>query len=185
MAFGSYSFRVATNFGNSAGESTTASTSSIKGGNFGNNGSDLDKNNILRPTFDTLTEEGHKAFKAFCVDFKELFLSRCEVTPQGTVLRDTTPIIFNKPEVKPEVQSDPSPSHNDNQSMINSALERQAKSTNELLCRLVEEWDGKKLDTASVNISSSTCTINFTQTNPHTSCASACDTSMPTPQPSR
>jgi recombination DNA repair RAD52 pathway protein len=175
---------VATNFGNSAGELTTSSTSNIKGGNSDNNRSELDKNNMLKPTFDTLTEEGHKAFKAFCADFKELFLSHCEVMRQGTVLRDTTPIVFNKPEVKPEVQSNPSPSHNDNQSIINSALERQAKSSDELLCRLVEERDGKKLDTASVNISSSTCTISFTQTNPHTSCASACNTSMPTPQPS-
>jgi hypothetical protein len=29
--------------------------------------------------------------------------------------------------------------------MINSALERQAKSTDEILCRLIEERDGKKL----------------------------------------
>jgi hypothetical protein len=37
------------------------------------------------------------------------------------------------------------PSRNDIQSMINSALERQAKSTDELLRRLLEEWDGKIL----------------------------------------
>jgi hypothetical protein len=30
----------------------------MKGGNSGNNGSDLDKGNILKPTFDTLTEVG-------------------------------------------------------------------------------------------------------------------------------
>jgi hypothetical protein len=29
----------------------------MKGGNFGNNGSDLDKGNILKPTFVTLTKE--------------------------------------------------------------------------------------------------------------------------------
>jgi hypothetical protein len=52
----------------------------MKGGNFDTNGSDLDKNNILKPTFDTLTEEGRKAFKAYRIDLKELFLSRCEVT---------------------------------------------------------------------------------------------------------
>jgi hypothetical protein len=62
--------------------------STMKGGNFGLNGTDLDKGNILKPIFDTLTEE--------------LFLSRCEVMRQGTVLKDTTPIIFNKPEVIPE-----------------------------------------------------------------------------------
>jgi hypothetical protein len=54
--------------------------SSMKGGNSDNNGSDLDKDNILRPTFDTLTEEGHKAFKAYIAYLRELFLSRCEVT---------------------------------------------------------------------------------------------------------
>jgi hypothetical protein len=40
--------------------------------------------------------------------------------------------------------------------MINSALERQAKSIDELLCRLIEEWDGKKLDATSANPSYST-----------------------------
>jgi hypothetical protein len=49
--------------------------------------------------------------------------------------------------------------------MINSMLERQAKSTDELLCRLIEDRDGKKLDASSVNPSSSTCAVNFTQTN--------------------
>jgi hypothetical protein len=52
----------------------------MKGENSGTNRSDLNKNNILKPIFDTLTDEGHKAFKAYRVDFKELFLSRCEVT---------------------------------------------------------------------------------------------------------
>jgi hypothetical protein len=65
--------------------------------------------------------------------------------------------------------------------MINSVLERQAKSTDKLLCRLVEERDGKKLDTTSINPSSSTCAVSFTHTNPHTSGASASDTSMPNP----
>jgi hypothetical protein len=58
----------------------------MMGENFGNNGSDLDKGNILKPTFDTLTEEGRQAFKAYIVDLRVLFLSRCEVTWQGTIL---------------------------------------------------------------------------------------------------
>jgi hypothetical protein len=62
-AFGTCSIRVATHFGDSAGDLTTSSTSSMKGGNSGTNRSDLDKNNILKPTFDTLTEEGRKAFE--------------------------------------------------------------------------------------------------------------------------
>jgi hypothetical protein len=73
-------------FGDSTGELTTSSTSSMKGGNSCNNGSDLDKNNILKPTFDTLMEAGRKAFEAYHTDFKELFLSRCEVMRLGTVL---------------------------------------------------------------------------------------------------
>jgi hypothetical protein len=65
--------------------------------------------------------------------------------------------------------------------MINSALERQAKSIDEMLRRLIEERDGKKLDTTSANPSSSTCALNFTQTNPHTSGLSAGGTTMPNP----
>jgi hypothetical protein len=86
----------------------------------------------------------------------------CEVTRHGTVLKDTTPIVFNKPQVILEVQPDPSPYHNDIQVMIDSTLERQAKSTNELLRRLIEERDRKKLDATSANPSSSTCTISCT-----------------------
>jgi hypothetical protein len=52
----------------------------MKGGNSGNNRSDLNKGNILKPTFDTLTEEGHKAFEACHANLEELFLSRYEVT---------------------------------------------------------------------------------------------------------
>jgi hypothetical protein len=85
----------------------------MKDGNFGHNGSNLDKGNILKPTFDTWTEEGHTGFKAYRANLEELFLSRCEVTRQGTVLKDTTPIIFTKPEVIPDVRPNPSPSLND------------------------------------------------------------------------
>jgi hypothetical protein len=52
----------------------------MKGGNSDNNGSDLDKGNILKPTFDTLMEEGRKAFEAYHANLEELFLSYCEVT---------------------------------------------------------------------------------------------------------
>jgi hypothetical protein len=172
---------VQTYFGDSTGKSTTSSTSTMKGRNSGTNRSDLNKNNILKPTFDTLTEEGHKAFEAYCANLEELFLSRCEVTRQGTVLRDTTSIVFMKPEVIPEIRPDPSPSCNDIQSMINSALERQAKSTDELLRRLIEEWDGKKLDSTGVIHSSSSCAVSFTQTNPHTSGTKMGNTTMPNP----
>jgi hypothetical protein len=52
----------------------------MKGGNSGNNGSDLDKGNILKPTFDTLVEEGHKAFEVYRAILEQLFLSCCGVT---------------------------------------------------------------------------------------------------------
>jgi hypothetical protein len=64
--------------------------------------------------------------------------------------------------------------------MINFALERQAKSTDELLRRFIVERDQKKLDATSVN-HSSTFDVSFTQTNPHTSGTSMSDTSMPNP----
>jgi hypothetical protein len=111
----------------------------MKGGNSGNIGSNLDKGNIIKPTFDTLMEEGRKTFDAYRANLEELSLSHCKVTQHGTVLKDTTPIIFNRPEVIPEVRPNQSLSHNDVQVMINSALERQAKSTDELLHRLIEE----------------------------------------------
>jgi hypothetical protein len=52
----------------------------MKGGNSGHNGSDLNKGNILKLTFNTLTEEGCKAFEAYRANLEELFLSHCEVT---------------------------------------------------------------------------------------------------------
>jgi hypothetical protein len=117
----------------------------MKGGNTNTNTnrSNLNKNNIINPTFDTLMVEGHKAYKAYRVDHEELFLSRCEVTRQRTVLKDTTPIIIRKAEIIPEVWPNPPPSCNNVQSMINSALERQAKSTDELpysICYRVPEF---------------------------------------------
>jgi hypothetical protein len=57
--------------------------SSMKGGNSGNNEFDFDKGNILKPTFDTLTEEGGQAFKTYIANLREFFLSCCEVMRQG------------------------------------------------------------------------------------------------------
>jgi hypothetical protein len=51
----------------------------MKSGNSSNNGSDLDRGNILKPTFDTLTKEGHKVFKAYRANIEELFLSCCKM----------------------------------------------------------------------------------------------------------
>jgi hypothetical protein len=79
-ASSSYSSRVRTHFGDYAEKSTTSSMSSMKGGNSSNNESDLDKGNILKSTFDILTEVGCKAFEAYRANLEELFLSRCEVT---------------------------------------------------------------------------------------------------------
>jgi hypothetical protein len=159
---------VQTYFSDYARESTTSCTSSIKGGNSDINESDINKNNIIKTTFDTLTKEARKAFKAYHADLEELFLSRYEITRQGPILKDTTPIVIRKAEVTPEVWHNSLPSLNDVQSMINSMLERQVKSTDELLCRLIEEWDGEKLDNPIINPSSS-CVISFVQTYPQIS----------------
>jgi hypothetical protein len=40
----------------------------MKKGNSGTNRSDLDKNDIIKPTFDTVTEEGRKALKEYRTD---------------------------------------------------------------------------------------------------------------------
>jgi hypothetical protein len=106
---------------------------------------------------------------------------RYEVTRQGIVVKDTTPIVFTKHEVIPKVRPNPSLSLNDVQNTNNSALERHAKSTDELLCRLIEEWDGKRHDNSNVKPSSSTSTVDFAQINPHTSAPSVGSTSLPNP----
>jgi hypothetical protein len=62
--------------------------------------------------------------------------------------------------------------------MINFVLERKAKSIDELMCRLIEEQGGKNLVDSNVNPSSS-CTINFAQTNPQSNSTSAGGTSQP------
>jgi hypothetical protein len=81
----------------------------------------------------------------------------------------------------PEVWPNPSPSLIDVQNMITSALQRQAKSTDWLLHRLIKEQDGKKLEAISANPSSSTCVVSFTQPNPYTSGPSVGGTSMSNP----
>jgi hypothetical protein len=62
--------------------------------------------------------------------------------------------------------------------MINCALEIQAKSIDELVRKLIGEWDGKKLIDSNVNPSSS-CAFNFAQTNPQPSGTSVGGTSQP------
>jgi hypothetical protein len=57
----------------------------------------------------------------------------------GLILTDIAPIIIRKAEVTSEVQSNPSLSLSDVQSMINSVLERQARSIDELMCSVIEE----------------------------------------------
>jgi hypothetical protein len=153
----------------------------MKGRNYDANRSNLDKNNIIKPTFDTLTDESHKAFETYCTDLEVLFLSHYKMTWQGPILKDTASIIICKVEVMPEVWCNPSPSLNNVQSMINSALERQVKSTNELLRRLIEEWGRKKLDNPIINPSSSSCTISFAQTNPQISGTSTGGATMSKP----
>jgi hypothetical protein len=111
----------------------------------------------------------------------ELFYSRYEVMWQGLILKEIVPIIIRKAEVTPEVRSNPSLSLDDVESMINSVLERQAKCSDELMHRLIEERDRKKLVDFNVNPYSSYCAINFSHTNPQTSGTSVGGATMPNP----
>jgi hypothetical protein len=105
----------------------------------------LNKDNIIKPTFDNLTEEDHKALEAYRREVDELLFSCYEATRQGLIQKDTMPIVICKAEVTPKVRSNPSLSINDVQVLINSTLERQAKGNDELMHRLIEEQDGKNL----------------------------------------
>jgi hypothetical protein len=75
----------------------------MKKGDYGVNRSDLDKNNIIKPTFH-LMEEDHKALEAYRIEVDEFFYSRYEVTWQGLILKGTAPIIIRNAEVTPEVR---------------------------------------------------------------------------------
>jgi hypothetical protein len=118
---------VPTYFDDSTEKSTT---STIKKGVPGTNGSNLNKDNIIKPTLDHLSEEDRKALEAYHKEVDEIFLSHYEVTRQGLVQKDAAPINIRKSEVTPEVRSNTSLSLDDVSVMINSALERQAKSNN-------------------------------------------------------
>jgi hypothetical protein len=170
--------RVPTHFGDSAGESTT---SSMKKGGPSPNGFDINKDNVIKPTFDTMTEEDLKALEAYRAEVDELFFSCYEVRRQGHVLKDAAPIVIRKAEVTPEVQPNPTLSLDDVQVLINSAFEKQAKSSDELTRRLIEEQDGKKLADSNVHPSSSSCAFNFAQTNPQPSGTSVGGTTQPNP----
>jgi hypothetical protein len=111
----------------------------------GINRSDFNKDNNIKPTYDSLTEGDCKVLDANCVKVDELFFSCYKLTRRGLVQKDTTPIVICKAEVTLEVRSKPSLSFNDVQSMINFTLKRQAKSSDELTRRLIEEQDGKNL----------------------------------------
>jgi hypothetical protein len=150
---------VSTHFDDSARELTT---SSMKKGDPSTNESDLNKKNIIKPTLDNLSEEDHKVLKAYYKEVDEIFLSRYEVTRQGLIMRDVSPITIFKCEVTPEVKSNPSLTLDDVQVLINFALERQVKSSNGMMHRLIEERDGKKFIDPNVHDFSSSCGVNFT-----------------------
>jgi hypothetical protein len=97
------------------------------------------------------------------------------------VLKDAALIIIRNAEVTSEVWLSPSLSLNVVQFMINSVLERQVKSSDELIRRLIEERKGKKLADSNDNPSSLSCNVNFTQTNPQISGTSMGGTKMANP----
>jgi hypothetical protein len=150
----------------------------------GINGSDFNKDNNIKTTYDGLMEEDCKALEAYRAKVDELFFSCYEVMRQGLVQKDVAPIVIRKAEATPEVRSNPSLSLDDVQSMINFTLERQVKNNDELTRRLIEEQDRKKLVDSNVNpfsSSSSSYAVNFVQTNPQPSGTSAGGTSQPNP----
>jgi hypothetical protein len=104
---------VATHFGDSAVELTTSRTLSMKEGNSSTYRSDFDNNNIIKPTFNTLIEDGRKALKAYRIDLNELFYLHYEMTRQGAILKDVVSIIIRKTEVTSEVRPNPSLSLDD------------------------------------------------------------------------
>jgi hypothetical protein len=65
-----------THFGDSSWESTT---STMKKGEPDTNGSDLNKDNIIKPTFDKLMEEDRKALEGYHKEEDEFFSSCYEV----------------------------------------------------------------------------------------------------------
>jgi hypothetical protein len=92
-----------------------------------------------------MTEEDLKALEAYRTEVDALFFLCYEVRWQGHVLKDAVPIVIYKAEVTPEVRPNPTLSLDDVQVLINSTFEKQAKSSDELTCRLIEERDGKNL----------------------------------------
>jgi hypothetical protein len=72
---------VPTYFGDSAGDSTTSTMKEV----LDTNGSNLNKDNIIKPTLDHLSEEDRKVLEAYHKEVDEIFLSRYEVTWQGLV----------------------------------------------------------------------------------------------------
>jgi hypothetical protein len=148
----------------------------MKKGDPGTNKSNLNKNNIIKPTLDHLLED-RKALETYHKEVDEIFLSRYEVTWQWFIQKDAVSINIRKSEVTPEVWSNPSLSLNDVQVMINLALKRQVKSSNEMMHGLIEERDGKRLVDSNVHASSSYCAVNFAQTNPQPSGTSTSGTS--------
>jgi hypothetical protein len=135
--------RVRTHFDDSVRESTTLTM----------------KKEAPAPTLDYLSEEDRKALEAYHKEVDELFFSHYEVTQQGLIQKDAVSINISKAKVTPEVWSNPSLSLDDVQVMINSTLERQAKSSDELICRLIEERDWRRHVDSNVQISS--CANNF------------------------
>jgi hypothetical protein len=139
-------------FSNSAEESTT---STMKKEDLSTNGFDLNKSNIIKPTLYNLLEEDRKVLEDYHKEVDEMFLPRYDVTRQGFVKRDDVLVTIRKSEVTPKVKSDPWLSLDDVQVMINSTLERSVKSSNEMMCRLIEERNGKKFVDPNIHASSS------------------------------
>jgi cytolysin (calcineurin-like family phosphatase) len=75
----------------------------MKKGVPGANESDLNKDNIIKPTLDYLSEEGQKALEVYHREVDDIFLSPYKVTRYVLIQKDAAPINICNSEVTPEV----------------------------------------------------------------------------------
>ena len=119
-----------------------------------------------------MSAEDRAALEAHIKKVQDDYLSRYEVTRQGIVQKESESFVVYTSKVTPEVTSS-TPSLESVQSMIDAALDRQARVSSELMPRLLEERDSKRAADNHVNTSSSTGGFRITHTDNHLSGTSA------------
>ena len=86
------------------------------------NGSEVDPNNVITPTFDELPEEHRQEIERRKLEYEKTMLACFQKTRQGIIMKETAlPSVSTNPEVKNTV-SKISPSHEDIAHMINQTV---------------------------------------------------------------